>query len=378
MPRNAKSQAGPDGPVHRPGRGNVVEPVNFSSITETNVGSVNRDIWGNIVPPPPVRLTEEERHAQALARREAAAASRSDSQRGSGFGVFSPEASQEECSYRHSGWAVNRQRVTESMARINTPIARRERFRCCGALSTVERSPSEKTLRVRGSYCHDRLCVPCGTARSAVIASVLERQMSGKSCRFLTLTLRHWVAPLAEQMTRLLTCFRRLRDSIFWRACVVGGASFFEVKRSKNGRMWHPHLHIIIEGKYMDQATLSRAWLAVTGDSKIVHIAAVPNDGSVARYVSKYASKPIDSSVYAEPDHLDEACIALRGRRLCTTFGTWRGLELELQSNDPGDWTPVCSVTDLVRAKERGETWAVALWHQLKRTPPPDFQNSPP
>jgi hypothetical protein len=36
--------------------------------------------------------------------------------------------------------------------------------------------------------------------------------------------------------------------------------------------MWHPHLHVIAEGRFLDKHALSAAWHHATGDSFVVDI----------------------------------------------------------------------------------------------------------
>jgi hypothetical protein len=186
--------------------------------------------------------------------------------------------------------------------------------------------------------------------------------MIAKSLRFITLTLKHGVGPLKTQIDRLGTCFTRLRHRKLWQSAVGGGASFVEIKRSKDGRHWHPHLHIVVEGRYLAQSALSADWLAVTGDSYVVDIRMIRDAAKVGSYVVKYASKPLDRSLYANPDWLDEAMIALRGRRLVATFGSWSHLALTAAGDDPGDWEFVATLDDVVEEP--------AVIHEILRSAP--------
>lgn len=102
---------------------------------------------------------------------------------------------------------------------------------------------------------------------------------------------------------------------------------FIEVKRSKAGR-WHVHAHIIAESKYLPQGELSAQWLAVTGDSPIVDVRMINSADAAASYVAKYGSKSFDSGLLKSPRLLAEVMTALKGARLCTTFGEWRGAKL--------------------------------------------------
>jgi hypothetical protein len=280
-----------------------------------------------------------------------------------GFDI--PQISGRELAFRHSGWKSRRDKILAAMVRNSLPIKRIERFTNCGASCIVQRSPSTKKVRCLACLCHDRWCIPCQRARSHRLAAVVADHMEGKDCRFVTLTLRHRQAPLKDQIDRLLRCFRNLRAMPFWAEKVLGGAAFVEIKRSRDGRAWHPHLHLIVEGKYLPESVLSQKWLVVTGDSHVVDVRRVNSREHAARYVSKYCSTPIDDGICTNSEWLDEAMIALRGSRLCTTFGSWRGLVLEPKKDDPGDWIKICSLDALMAAVENAEPWAIALHARL-------------
>lgn len=344
---------------------------------ETNVG-LDRDLWGSPVPPSKSHVppASENNGEQSLGKLTDEQERRFQGSVHAAQWLPPPESDVERC-FRHSGWLGNRIKVQDAFDRCGISNARKIRFSACGSACVVERSPSEKRLRVRACYCHDRWCLPCGRSRSGVICSNVKKLVEGKETRFITLTLRHSQGPLNEQLKRLLTCFRNLRQGKLWKSQVDGGCCFLELKRSKNGRSWHPHLHIICEGRYIAQSTLSTNWLSVTGDSSIVDIRFVRDNASVVQYVAKYASKPMDHSLFEREEWIDEALLAMRGKRLCTTFGSWRGKELEEHAADPGDWIPVCSLNELAKARTQNETWAIAMWAHLKRSNPDEVQKSP-
>lgn len=108
---------------------------------------------------------------------------------------------------------------------------------------------------------------------------------------------------------------------------------FTEIKIGRDG-MWHVHCHIIAEGDYLPSSELSREWHAVTGDSPVVDVRDVADVKTAAGYVAKYGSKPCDPSVIYEPKRLIEAIEALKGVRMATTFGEWRGKRLSQSSDD--------------------------------------------
>lgn len=149
---------------------------------------------------------------------------------------------------------------------------------------------------------------------------------------FITLTLAGKDEGLGEKIDRLYRGFRALRQHPTWADKVNGGVAFLEVKYSDKAKRWHPHLHIMADAGYIDQGELSSVWRGITKDSFIVDIRRVKDDKQAAVYVTKYASKPLNSSFFSSTALLDEAVIALKGRRLCFAFGEWFGEGLDLDS----------------------------------------------
>lgn len=231
--------------------------------------------------------------------------------------------------FRHSGWRVTRRRVWDSLSRTGQSDSRRRAFGECGTYSWVEQhSENAGLFRVRYNHCHDRLCTPCANARSADLTNALLQVMPKDGVSFITLTLQGRGEPLAELIDRLYKHFRSLRLHPLWEAAVEGGAAFLEIKYSDKAQRWHPHLHVIAVAKYIESGFLSRVWHTITRDSFIVDVRRVRDPEATGRYVTKYASKPLNTSFSNTPALLDEAVLALKGRRLCLCFGSWYGTAL--------------------------------------------------
>jgi len=259
-----------------------------------------------------------------------------------------------EAAWRHSGWRHQRLKVWESMQRLALPNHRLLKFANCGTNCYVEilnsQSPNpgqESDARLRSDTCHDRFCIPCAQARGFAIATALAARMADTTTRFVTFTLRCNQRPLLERLDRLYTCFNLLRRREFWKTHVTGGAAFCEVKLGKTPGNWHVHLHCIVSGGWVEQSKLADEWFAVTGDSYVVDIQAIPDAAVRARYVAGYVSKPSSKDVYEIPAALDEMVLALRGRRLCFTFGTWRGTPLQPIAPSQVGWTLLCRLDAL-------------------------------
>ena len=263
--------------------------------------------------------------------------------------------------FRHTGWKFDRLRVYEALKRTGAGIDRIWNFTQCGHGAFVLRNPDNPTeYRICGECCHDRFCLPCANTRSHIIAANVLAQLRGKQARFITLTLHSTTEPLADLLRKLGKCFTRLRSHSLWRKTCYGGVAFIEVKWKPDLNRWNVHLHCLALGKYLKQGLLSQLWFKVTGTSPIVDVRFVHNEQSVARYVTKYASKPLDHSVLHEPDRLDEAIRSLKGKRLCTTFGNWRGVKLSA-APDTAAWEYVDTLASIINRALAGEPHAQAI-----------------
>jgi hypothetical protein len=268
--------------------------------------------------------------------------------------------------FRHSGWAHDRRRVYDSFRRTAQTSNRLRDFRECGKHAFILQSvDSPEQYLIGGSTCHDRFCLPCARERSRVIATNVIHQLEKEQARFMTLTLKSASEPLANLLSKLTADFTALRRSKLWRNKVTGGVAFIEVKWKQQTQRWHPHLHCLVQGRYVPQAELSKLWLKITGTSKIVDIRFARDSRGVTHYVTKYASKPFDHTVLMEPNRLDEAVLALKGKRLCLTFGKWRGLKLT-ERVDAERWLNLGSLTEFIDRAEAGDQAAATILRALE------------
>ncbi len=267
--------------------------------------------------------------------------------------------------FRHTGWASHRRRVYHSFLRLDLGIDRIWNFTECGKHAYVLQSPDDpNTYRISGSTCHDRFCLPCANSRSNTIAlNVLDR-LQGTSARFITLTMQSSHESLATLLDRLLRSFARIRKRREWRKRVTGGVAFLELKWADRSERWNVHLHVLAQGRYYKQSLLSKLWLKITGNSNIVDVRHPKDLHNVARYVTKYASKPLSPSVINDDHRLDEAVLALKGRRLCTTFASWRGIKLT-DSPSEESWDYVDTLSNVIASALAGDTQSKAICDSL-------------
>lgn len=286
------------------------------------------------------------------------------------------ESSPAEQAFRHSGWTADRARVLAAMAECNVPEKRLARIRSCGGGAWVMQCPTTGECVVDANYCGDRMCQPCARGRSMGVATQLAKAMQGKEVRHVVLTLRHRAMPLSDQITRIYRCFSNLRRNNGWARYCTGGAAFLEIKLGAAGD-WHVHLHCVVEGRFMPHGVLSGLWLAATGDSDICWIGAIPERSGVRGYVAKYATKAYDRSVLANESMLQEAILALRGRRACLTFGAWRGIELHPPKIDRAGWKALGRLDAIIMRANAGCAWAAAVVKKIKKGLKSDESDKP-
>lgn len=283
-----------------------------------------------------------------------------------------PALTEDEEWFRHHNWKAKRAKVTQALHDAGLSTNTITSFLQCGSDCQVEWSDELQRFRVIACYCHNRHCEPCMKAKSALITSNLRERMKdrkAKQFRFITLTLKHSDTPLRSQIKRLYACYRTLRGKTLWKSSQKGGAATLEVKWSPDTKKWHPHLHIIAEGTYINTYDLSQTWRDITGDSHIVDVRLISADKDVAFYVGKYVTKGTNSEVWDDPAVATEWVKAVKGVRMCATFGTWRGYKLlKREKEKPGQWKHVASLASLVRRMQNGEEHARHLLIMLCET----------
>lgn len=267
--------------------------------------------------------------------------------------------------FRHRFWWHDRQRVLRALDRVYPDNQRSCKFQWCGENAHVEVSATDPPeYRINSENCRDRWCRACQGERTRTIAANITDHLGDRYSRFLTLTIKTDTLTLKQAVDKLYRSFAKLRLTRLWRRRVTGGVATCEVKRTQNGDAWHPHLHILIEGKYLPHHDLRRAWFRITGDSYIVHIQQTGNAVVGARYVTKYLRKPVPAEIVRNDAWLDEAIRALHARRMVTTFGTWRGLQLT-DAPDRGAWVTLCSLRDLIQRAGQGDPDAIRILRRL-------------
>lgn len=113
---------------------------------------------------------------------------------------------------------------------------------------------------------------------------------------------------------------------------VNGGVFAYEFKRGSGLDLWHPHIHMLIlapSDGFLDWQAVKDEWLSVTGDSSVVNFSEVTDDSAFLE-VFAYALK------FSEMSHSDRwyAFSILKGERLISSFGSFRGVEVPDSATD--------------------------------------------
>lgn len=294
-----------------------------------------------------------------------------------------PIPTDRETDSRHGHWKGKRALVAASLQRTNLSYARLNRFNCCGSCAVLEWSESLQRHRVTCWHCRDRMCEPCQQKRKLEITKIVKKNVGPRQARFVTLTLKHQDAPLKEQIRRLRQAFNRLKRTKVWSTAIRGGLAILELKRETPGEkenefgiryqtdgLWHPHLHCIVTGTWIDRDELCAQWLSITKDSHQVDVRLVRDSEKAGHYIAKYVTKATNNAVYENPEWLDEFITATKGARVYNTFGNWESVRQDEDTTPTAkDWKHVATIHDLHAAAERGERWAIDVYLSIHKQP---------
>jgi hypothetical protein len=188
--------------------------------------------------------------------------------------------------------------------------------------------------------CEFRLCPDCGRRRSRKLQNKYLPMMRGFMLHHkvtpvhLVLTQTHRAETRKQSAKRIKDAFTKLQRREFWKEFFKGGTWSLEFTKDKNG-LHHTHLHIIgFRRKFFDIELLRDEWLAVTGDSYVLHLKPIQDIATGLREVVKYVSKPLDIRRFGADD-LKEF-LGLKNMRMFGTFGEFRDFCKDFEPSDSG------------------------------------------
>lgn len=288
-----------------------------------------------------------------------------------------------ELTYRHGMWLSRRELVRERLIEAGWSSWKLQRFDNCGSGCRSCWSESLNKRRLMATYCHDRHCEPCAAAKAHKICRNIRHHLAGAPLgeyRFITLTPRHNDRPLSEQIRHLTRSFKKLRTLPAWRKTQSGGVFLLEIKHGAEQahpekKRWHPHIHAITQGKFIDKHTLSNLWHQATGDSFIVDIRQPKKLQDLPRYITKYITKGTTPHVMADQALASEYILSIKGTRTAQTWGSWKGKTLTDQKEKATDWVVEATLDQLWQRARSGETHAYNILLQFRPgRPPPELE----
>lgn len=275
--------------------------------------------------------------------------------------------------------------IDSSAHKRDRSLARR--LASCGQVARLWLDPAKGKVVTVITRCGVRICPWCTHHRTAhATAQILAIMSRMKEPRTIVLTARSTELPLMTQLAKLRADFKRLRRTKEWKDHNTGGVYTLEVTYNPRASTWHPHVHLITEGKYFPQALLSKLWKQATGDSDITWIQKADNAHKAAIELAGYIGKP--AKIKDLPiDKLMEYIHATRGLRMLQTFGACRSAAAD-DADPKREELPPNSFLTLNRIRflaYRGQTLAVQLaktipqrWPIFRRFFDPQVEDLPP
>lgn len=259
--------------------------------------------------------------------------------------------------------------------------AQLKRMRACRESAWFVQHEETFEVRVASQHCNVRWCPMCAaTRRAAITPGIAAWIRKLHRPKFLTLTLRHCDLDLKTQVNQLYDAFRRLRRLKWFRGLCRGGIWFFQVKRSRNSRQWHPHLHILLDAEWIEHAELVRHWKYLTRGSTVVDIRKIKDDEGAAVEVARYATTPAALVAHSDGDKV-EILECFDRRRIAGTWGTAQGVPLRpVKQDDWYKWRHVGNYWYIVqhRALEPAFESIIKAWQTGHPAPVKLFIDPPP
>lgn len=183
----------------------------------------------------------------------------------------------------------------------------------------------------------------------------------------ITLTLQSSPRPLCEQLNSLRTYFKLLRRKKLWKHTQDYGYAVVEVTHNAKTRHWHPHIHVLANGRFIKQHELSLLWKTITHGSKIVDVRAVSARKPLGDYLTKYLTKDPPNDAIDCPERAREWYKALTNSKWLIRWGRWP-CKAPSEPKQPGDWRVLGSLASYIAAARSGNDHAIAVLAELDRT----------
>lgn len=239
----------------------------------------------------------------------------------------------------HAPHRRQRTAIVAALTNTNYPDMNRigARLADCCTTALIRHSANASSTRPWLPRCGSRLCPFCGRSRSARIAEQLQAHIETmKAPRHITLTFRSRTEDLGVQLNMLRAAFSKLRRHKEWAKRVTGGLYTIEITRNAQTGLWHPHLHVVVDGEYFPQPLLAKLWSQHMPGGEHVWITKVDASRNAAWELAKYVGKPPDAEHWTALAILHFA-MATQGTRMLQTFGNLHGVKLPEPDEKPAE-----------------------------------------
>lgn len=198
----------------------------------------------------------------------------------------------------------------------------------CGKKVVLE-CPSCGGRHLHPYSCGHKACGRCaGVQRWKKVAKLWPLVKGFKEPRFLTLTFKNRAHLTPEWRRKQFATFRKFLKNRFIADHLEGGVWCWEVTYNRVTKTWHPHFHILFDGKWTKHEEIKKIWFALTGDSFIVDVRDVQGEGDegklgALRETVKYITKAV--SIADDEKLLEEFLTATKNMRRIGLFGKCHG-----------------------------------------------------
>jgi len=237
--------------------------------------------------------------------------------------------------------------------------------------------------------CKKRLCPFCARARTARVAHQVDAVLAEiPRPRQLILTVASSDAPLADQLVHLRKSFARFRRTKLWLQNVTGGIYSIEVTLNEETRQWHPHLHVVYDGRFLPFKAVQYQWHRITDGSKVIWLTEVTDKRGMSWELSKYIAKPARTRSWT-PGNIIEYSRATKGARMLGVFGRFFKMQVQVADPNPPPSADTYSVSIphvahlanqghvtpqrlILKIAERWPIFASYTFHKFPQLEPPD------
>lgn len=248
--------------------------------------------------------------------------------------------------------------ITQDRKKFN-PARLASRINLCGSSILMLRSTEfENSTLAIPARCNSVACPHCARLisqeRAMSVLEVLQNHKNPQNLRMMTLTVQNCPRNgLKNAVSALHGAFKTFRDTkgrAHWKRYVDGYIWNLEVSFNHKNSSWHPHIHLIYDGKFWPEKELKQAWVCAqrahgfqasekypgvwlerlyfkdsTGRKRPVETQ--DELYGAAREVSKYNLKPLEAGQMKHADTVELLEALFNVRR----FGACGTLEIDLE-----------------------------------------------